>query len=441
MSFVKPFCGTRYNPNRVPDPSEVAVLPYDCISDQVQDDYYRRHEYNAIRLIKAKTSTMDSGTDNQYTRATADFIHWHEDGVLVTDPSPAFYYYRLAYTTPDGATMLRKGFVGLMRIDEEGPDRVLPHEQVDSEPMADRLSLIKSTGANLSPIFVTYPDPDRKVLSLMAGALPEDPIIKMTYADGTDHSIWRITEPDILASISSAMENSKVMIADGHHRYAAAKEFRKMGRKRFPDAGPEAPFEYVLTYFSPMDEDGLSIQPTHRAVYGLSGFSTDEILLKLSKAFYIKEVQIDREDPSRSLAKSLETAREQNQEQESFVLAISGADDLFLLNFKKDAAKTAFSADVPEAVRSNDVAILQKIIFERVLRADPAYPGNGVRVEYFTDRNELFGRLESGAQLVFLLNPTRLKSLWAYANAGQLLPTKSTYFFPKVLAGLLIHKF
>ncbi len=438
MTFVMPFCGTRYNLKKIKNAADVAAWPYDCITPKDQDDFYKQSEHNVIRLIKAKTSSMDSGTDNVYTRAAADLIHWLDSGVLVTDPAPAFYYYRMAYTNSDGASLLRKGFIGLMRLNDK---KVLPHEMTSREPLLDRLNLFKSTGANLSPIFATYQDPNRSALSLMAGSLPLDPIIKTTFIDDSQHAIWRITDEKICAQISKAMENREVMIADGHHRYAAAVKFRDIARKKFPDAGPLAPFEYILTYFSPSEDQGINILPSHRAVKGLKDFSRDGILLKLSKAFYIKEHPIDPDSPAKSLEEAVNEARELNKKDETFIMGVKGADSLFLLNFKKDQAKSSYPSEVPPMVRSLDVSILQQVIFENILGVFKAGAENLVQVDLFCDTDEVYRRMEQGAQLVFLMNPTRMETLWTIARAGRLLPTKSSYFHPKVPAGFVLHKF
>ena len=441
MTFVKPFCGTRYNPKTIPEPSEVIAWPYDCISEADQDAYYKQHEYNVIRLIKAKTSPMDSGTDNQFTRACADLRHWYESGILVTDPAPSFYYYRVGYELPDGTSMLRKGFFGLLRLSDNDRGAVLAHENHDPGPVADRLGLMKATGANLSPVFVTYSDPDRNVLSLMAGSLPVDPIIKTTDFGQIEQTIWRISDPVACEAIGKAMQDRKVMIADGHHRYRAALAFRDLARKQQPDAGPDAPFEYILAYFSPMEDGGGTILPTHRAVSGLPHFSTDRFLLKLSKSFYIKEVPLDQPDPEQALAGALEESAKLDEKDETFIMGLRHADSLFLLNFKKDAAKTSYPRGVPQTVRSLDVAILQKVIFEKLLGIDPGQPPADVTVDYFSDEAQTFSRLKDGAQLVFLMNPTRMDTLWTCALAGLIMPRKSTYFYPKVPAGLVFHMF
>lgn len=439
MTFVKPLCGTRYNPHKIQDLADVITWPYDCIAPQDQDQFYKRSEYNIIRLIMAKRSALDSGGDNPHTRAMADLMHWYESGVLVTDPAPAFYYYRLGYALPDGTTMLRKGFIGLMKISDYEEKRVLPHEQISERPVKDRLKLITATGANLSPIFVTYSDPERSVLSLPAGSLPADPIIKTTFIDNSEHTIWRITDKEICDAVSAAMKDKPVMIADGHHRYEAALRYREIGRKQFPDAGPDAPFEYILTYFSPMEDGGITILPTHRSVSGIKKFARDPFLLKLSKSFYIKEVPFDPDSPLQAVDTALAEAREMLDRDETFVMGLANADSLFLINFKKDMAKKSYDADVPQMVRSLDVAILQKIIFEKILGANDS--AKSPKVEYFTNTAETFTRLQENAQIVFLLNPTKMETLWTCAKTGQLLPDKSTFFYPKVLAGFLIHKF
>lgn len=440
MAEVKPFCGARYNPKKIEDPADVACLPYDCINDINQDEYYKASEYNIIRLVKAKTSPMDSGTDNVYTRAAADLNHWLESGILVKDPTPAFYYYRMSYTGPDGTPLLRKGFIGLLKIEDTEPAYVLPHEQHSREPLEDRFNLYTTTGANLSPIFATYKDEDRNVISLLAGSLPSDPIIKTSFSDGTEHSIWRITDPEICSAITKTMADKKVMIADGHHRYMAALKCRDSAREKFPDQGPEAPFEYVLTYLSPADDEGITILPTHRAVYGLKNFSVDDILLKLSKAFYIKEHPIDPDDKAGSFEEAISEAEELNKKDETFVMAVAGAESLYLLNFKKDQAKSSYPRDVPHTVRTLDVSILQQIIFENVLGIKEGKKSSA-GIEFFSDETQAAERLENGAQLVFLMNPTRMETLWTLAETGRLLPVKSSCFYPKVLAGFVLHKF
>jgi uncharacterized protein (DUF1015 family) len=231
------------------------------------------------------------------------------------------------------------------------------------------------------------------------------------------------------------------MIADGHHRYAAALEFRDIARENFPNAGPDAPFEYILTYFSPTDDEGITILPTHRSVSGLKNFSFDQLLLKLSKTFYIKEHPIQADAPLESLASALSEASELNENDETFVMGIAGGDSLYLLNFKKDQADSSYPKDVPIPVRTLDVTILQQIIFTKFLGIDPEGADAETSIEFFCDASEIFDRLSGDTQIVFLMNPTRMETLWTLAQAKRLLPTKSSYFFPKVLVGFVLHKF
>ena len=198
-----------------------------------------------------------------------------------------------------------------------------------------------------------------------------------------------------------------------------------------------------MTYFSPAEDEGTTILPTHRAVSGLKNFSTNDFLLKLSKTFYIKEVPIDPAQPGQSLRSSVAEAAQLNEDanDETFIMGLTGSDSLFLLNFKKDQVNKYYPANVPEQVRTLDVSILQQVVFKNILRINLASPDPKVDIDFFCQESEMFSRLQNGAQFVILLNPTRMDTLWTIAENRRLLPTKSSYFFPKVLAGFVLYKF
>ncbi|MFQ5902675.1 MAG: DUF1015 family protein [Candidatus Binatia bacterium] len=307
MAIVMPFRGIHYDPRNVGDIGEVVTAPYDVISAEEQELCYQRSEHNIIRLILGKVYPKDDDTNNRYTRAAGFLNAWLREGVLVQDPQPAFYLYRQAYTL-EGKERVGRGIIGLVRLDEFRRGVILPHEKTLTAPKADRLALLGACQANLSPIFGLYSDPEKGLTSLfMEKEVQDSPRYRLVDDRGIHHALWPLFQQEAIERIASRIENKKILIADGHHRYETALQFQKKMRGGMTEDIGKKPFDYVLMYLANMDEEGFSILPTHRLVRrvpDLDSGGLPSLLERINHRFDILELPFvpETEEEARQLA-------------------------------------------------------------------------------------------------------------------------------------------
>ncbi len=440
MAKIVPFRALRYSLTRISDPARVMAPPYDVISPSLQDALYHRDPFNVVRLILGKTTDEDSGSNNRYTRAAADFRLWEQEGVLVRDTMPSIYLYDQLYRTEDGQTVNRKGFIALARLEDFSSGVVKPHEKTLSGPKTDRLQLTRACRANFSPIFSLYSDPCC-VLEFFTKKVKERPgDLEVSDDDGVVHRLWQVTDPAIIEKAQGVLDSKPLFIADGHHRYETALNYRNEMREKHPDFTGKELFNYVLMYFANMEDQGMSIFPTHRLVHSLESFQVEPFLGRLREFFDIEAVPADPADPSarRTLREGL--AR---RGAEKRVLGLfCGGRTFYYLTIRDEALMDRFfDARAPKALRTLDVSILHRLILESILQITPEAQEAQTNLKYIKNFDEPFEQVENGnAQLAFLMNPTRMSEVRDVANAGEKMPQKSTYFYPKLLSGLVINK-
>lgn len=440
MAKIIPFQGLRYSPDRVGDLGLVMAPPYDVISAQLQDDLYRRHPHNVVRLILGKTFPSDHDSDNRYTRAAADFLAWQREGVLVRDAQPSIYLYDGEYRLEDGSVVVRQGFMALTRIEDFSSGVVKPHEKTLAGPKTDRLLLTKACGANFSPIFSLYTDPCCVVESLSKREKGRRPDVDVADDDGVKHRLWQVTNPEIIDKARELLENKPLFIADGHHRYETALNYRNYMRELHPGYSGRESFNYVLMYFANMEDQGMLIFPTHRLLHGLADLRLDRLLEGLQEYFLVEPATIDPTDPQQ-----LRQARQQLAEKgkSARVLACyAGGTTLYYLTLRDEQVMDRFfDARSPKALRTLDVSILHRLILERQLQITAEAQEQQTNLKYVKSFDEPFNLVRDGScQLAFLMNPTRIAEVRDVANAGEKMPQKSTYFYPKLLSGLVINK-
>ena len=294
MAEIVPFKGVLYNPAKVGDLGKVMAPPYDVISPKKQDELYERHPNNIIRIILAKTTSEDRPGSDRYSRAATDLGKWVGEGVLTQDEKPAIYYYTQTYTEKDGTKHTRKGFIGLSRLVDFGKG-IHPHERTLSGPKADRLQLMQACDANMSCIFTLYSDPALRVNKLLEGAIAgKAPDIDVTDDDGIVNRIWRVDDKQTLNGVIESMSDKSLFIADGHHRYETALNYRNMMREKAGSFTGDEPFNFIMMYFSNMDDEGMTIWPTHRVVHSLKNFDADSFLASCKEYFDSEGVRLHR---------------------------------------------------------------------------------------------------------------------------------------------------
>jgi uncharacterized protein (DUF1015 family) len=435
MAVILPFQGIRYNPSRVDNFDLVVSPPYDVIGGELQDRLYERSPHNIVRIDFGKTQPGDDDRENRYVRAARSFREWLDTGVLIQDRAPSLYYLEEDYRGEFGEPKTRKGFVGRVRL--ENPDSGLyrPHEKTLAGPKADRLQLTQECRANLSPIFSLYDDPSHAVQrDLERLPLSEGPLITVTTEDGVVTRLWRATDEGLIRGVSAAMQGKSFFIADGHHRYETALNYRGLMRRDTQSYTGNEPWNYVMMYFANLWAPGLTVFPTHRAAFDLGGFELATFLAKAREYFAIEEVDGGLE----ALLAGLK-ARRSNRH--AFGMVAKGDARLWLLELKGEGVMNRLlSGRMPQVLQTLDVTVLHSLILEKLLGIDEKAQEAQKHLRYVKGSGELLRVVrEEDVQVGFLLNPTKVEEVKTVAEQGERMPQKSTFFYPKLATGLVIN--
>lgn len=427
MTIIKPFRGYRYNPKAVGDLSRVITPPYDVINRDQQASYYKTHPYNFIRLDLGKTSPEDNEKNNRYTRAGIFLEEWIDKGILVRDLRESVYVYDQEYID-DGKKRRRLGFISLARLEEDRTKGFLPHERTFRGPKLDRLNLMRETGANMSPIFSIVLDENKKIINILKDfARKSKPVFDVKF-DGTRNRIWLMDDPVAIKRLKVSIKDKRALIADGHHRYEVALEYKRYMLKHKAAAGPDA-LNYVMMYFATSDPSGFAILPTHRMVEGISAESFRRNLDKISKFFDI--IHLGSKDKM--------FARMRAEGRHTIGIYIGGLRDYLCLSLKRRDASGLIKSKNSAYWRNLDVVILHRLVFEKALgiRGEKAE-----RVISFTrDPQEAFEWAASGeGRAAFFLNPPALDEIKNIVKRRERMPHKTTYFYPKPPSGMVINK-
>lgn len=419
MAAIKAFQAVYYNPDKIKDFGEVVCPPYDVISRDQQEEFYKVNPYNFIRLELPKESSKDDTKDNRYTRAHKTFEDWLKKGILIQDERPGIYYYKQEYKIR-GQKYSRLGFISLMKLSDDGGVKIYPHENTHAAAKTDRLTLWSSLRAALSCIFVCFSDRQKKVETIFVKEVSTTkPLIDVVDQDKVRHMLWRMDNPEHVAEIANVLEGQQLFIADGHHRYEVAQEYRRMRIKDRSRLNGNEPFNYVMTYFTNMDSPDLQIFPMHRIVKQFPA------QLELLEEYF-------RIDKIKSKADLLILLARAGQNEHAFGLYDKSG--IRLLRLKNKSLIDKLVQGGSREYRTLDASILKSLIFDRVGVAseDILYTKD---MEYATDMVD-----EGQADAAFILNAVKIKQLRAIALTGEKMPPKTTYFYPKVLSGLTIHK-
>jgi uncharacterized protein (DUF1015 family) len=439
-----PFRAYRYNPAKV-DPARVLTQPYDKITTEMQQHYATLSPYNLITVEKGLAHVTDSPADSIYTRAARALDEWIAAQVLVRDPAPAFYAYFQEFTAPgSSARQLRKGLIALGRVLDYSEGVVFRHEQTLSGPKADRLELLRHTRAHTGQLFMLYDDPANRIeaaLEAVAFAAPPNMDVRDEY--GVTHRLWRIAEPENIAAIQSAMADKKLVIADGHHRYETALAYRNEQRAARASSGkpasPDAPYEKVMMTLVNARSKDLVILPTHRVVAGLANFDFAALRARLTEFFDARGIPL-----SGDAAQSTTIARDQLTaagRAAHSIGAFTGGDRLTVFSLKPSANLAAAFPGVSPRQRELDVVLLHGLVLDRGLGITAEAVRSEQNLRYEREAAAAISAVSEGrAQICFLLNPVRVEQVMEMAPAGEVLPQKSTDFYPKMLSGVTIYR-
>ncbi len=440
MCDVRPFCGLRYNLQQVTDLSSVITPPYDVISHTERLSYYRKNPYNIIRLEYGEEQPGDSADNNKYTRAASILDAWLKEEILVREEQPALYITEHSFSY-QGTIRSRLGLLARVRLEElDNKGHIRPHEKTAREPAVDRLNLLRACRANLSPIMGLLRTEKGEMVSQLRRLAKGEPTLSATDNQGVNYRLWVIINRAAIDRIAKLFCDRVIYIADGHHRYETALRYKKeQCAARCRCTGDEA-FNFVMMSLMDSQDPGLVMLPTHRLVKGLDSDKIAQLEEKLSPYFSMDSLLPPLPTSSDSINSWLYTLEAKGKR--GTVLGLYGVhgNSFSMLRLKRNA--NIQSLMPPEELslwKKLDVVLLQRIVLREALGID-TLEKEVKHLEYTRDGLEAVSQVNSGAcQMAFFLNPTRISSVFDAADAGKRLPQKSTYFYPKTPAGLVIN--
>jgi uncharacterized protein (DUF1015 family) len=429
MAEIVPFRALRYDSHQV-RLEDVLTQPYDKITPAMQARYYDLSTHNLVRIILGRHFETDNAGFNVYTRA-AEYLHdWRAGGILKQDHEPSLYLYSQTFTGPGSHQVAeRRGIIALGRVHDYAENVVFRHEQTLPKPRADRLSLLQHTKAHFGQIFMLYSDPQAEVERLLER--DDEPDLSLLDEFEVLHRVWRIHDPEAIQSVQQRMRDKRLLIADGHHRYETALAYRDERRAEAGSGDPNAPYEFVMMTLVRMESPGLVILPTHRIIHGLVDFDRERMLETARRFFDISRIDLRTE--SRSATTLLEEA---GQDGTAFVAVTRQGP--YLMKARKRAILDALTA-ISSRQRELDVVQLHKLMLERILGISEEAIRNQDHIRYERDAFEAISWVRQGANVAFLMNPASIDQVSEIAFAGEVLPQKSTDFYPKLLSGITIY--
>ena len=428
MADILPFRALRYSPRHI---TQAVTQPYDKISPAMQERYYDASPYNLVRIILGRRESGDNTEHNVYTRAAAHFHEWRRQGILRADSAPSVYAYRQQFTVPGtNVRSERLGFIAIGRLEDYSAQVVYRHEQTLAKPKADRLDLLRATRAHFGQLFMLYED-SGEIDSLVSGAATATPTIEVTDEYGVVHRVWQVSDAALIDSLRSKMRDKKLIIADGHHRYETALNYRNECRAAASGNSKDAAHEFAMMTFVNMNSPGLLVLPTHRVVHGLPSLSADDFENSSREFFQVEEI-----DSSLDAARATGILREKGLN--GIVLLAVAANRAFLLQNPQPGGQLL--AGLSERQQALDVVQLHKRLLEGVLKLSEESIRNQQNISYVRDAADALAQVRNGsANIAFLMNSCRVQQVRDIAFAGEVMPQKSTDFYPKLLSGLTIY--
>jgi uncharacterized protein (DUF1015 family) len=434
MAEILPFRGVLYDPAQVGDVTSLVAPPYDVIGPAEQAALYARHPGNIIRLELGQEHPGDSPQENRYTRAQRFLQDWLRDGLLRRDDRPAIYLYAVEYRLRGGQTRTMRGFLSLVKLEEFGTGRIFPHENTRAAAKDDRYQLLETCRSNFSPIFSLYSDAEGAIIRTLERTVEKgQPRFAVTDADGVRHLLWTVSDQKALDRVVAAMKPLPLFIADGHHRYESALRYRNAQQQALGNNGP-LPSDWVLMYFSNLDDPGLTILPTHRVLPGPLPCPASEFRTRLAETFTVETIPFTAATESFARAKFLGALHAvRGTTAHVMGLIVRGESRYEVLTLTAEGL-SRLGASARERL---DVSILQQMVFRGAMRMEPK---DEERLIYIKDEEDVLAAMARGeGKLAVLLNPPRVTEVKDVARAGDRMPHKSTYFYPKPLTGLVIN--
>lgn len=427
MVEVKPLNAIVYNQDKV-KMSDVIAPPYDVILDDYREELYKRSDYNIVKLILAKGLKDLSEANNRYDEAAKNFRAWLEAEVLIKLEKPCILYLLQKYMTEDGKNITRKGFIARNKIEDFSTKNILPHEFTMGGPKEDRLNLTKKCEVNFSQIFMVYSDSEKQIEN--AVDLSGTPFIDVTDDNGVQNIVYKIDDEKTLALIEKVMSDKTLLIADGHHRYETALNYSKI------NTNPEA--QYVMSYFTNLDDENLLVFPTHRII--TKWIEPYVLLEKVKKYFDVKDFEFNGQNKNEVKAKFLQAIEEANAKQISMGLYMKNVNKFYLLTLRENVDSILNEFEVPDVLKKLDLTVLHKVLITKEFGYSEEEQMSQNGIKYIKQESEAFDLIDMGkAEASFIMAYPKIKDIKEISEAGFRMPQKSTYFYPKLLSGIVIN--
>jgi uncharacterized protein (DUF1015 family) len=439
---VRPFRALHYDPTVVRDIGRCLSQPYDVISPAQQDAYYRQDPHNVVRLILGKNEPGDDESNNRYTRARDLLAAWRQQGILRLTGRPSFWVYEQEFNLPEAGRRRVRGFIGAVRLCDYEERRILPHEKVIKGPLEDRIRLTETSATQFEYIWSLYKDKAYMIDNILDAKEKGAPIIDFTEQPvGVRHRLWRLTDLESCEIVRRTMSRLKIYIADGHHRYQTMLTVRDRMRARFPHAGLEAPWEYIMMFLVNSEHEGLTVLPTHRMLHGIQVESLSQLGAAILEHFHVKKYSFrdgDEPDVRRRWLRDLRTVSPGEHKFGAFIVNTLG---YYLLTLRdEEAYEELVRLDFSSVWKLLDVNILNTLILEQILGMTEEQLSLATNISYTKDVDEALTRVHAREiDVALILNSTNLGDVLAIAENNERMPRKSTYFYPKPVSGLVFY--
>lgn len=424
MAVIKPFRGMRFDTEKAGELKTLCCPPYDIISEEERKEFIKQNEYNVIRLELPKEG------EDVYARAGEVLDMWRAKGILIHEDKPAIYIYEMEFNAYNKRRSV-KGMIARVKVEEFSKGVILPHEFTLSKAKTDRFNLMKATNCNFSQIYALYMDSEHTTLKTIDEQSDFDAQYEFTDDDNITHRLWVCTDEAVIAKLIKDFADRKLYIADGHHRYETAVNYRNWCRENGISKEGD-PQDYQMIYLVDMEHPGLIVFPTHRMVRDLESFDKNKVLRSCEEYFDIEKFT--------SVGNMNTVLTKQYKEGKKAFAFYCGNGEWYLLTLKDITVMDSVLPELSPASRQLDVSVLHSLVLEKTMGIDKENMANQINLTYTKFFEEAIMKVDKGEfQCSFILNPTRVTEIRDVAAAGEKMPQKSTYFYPKMITGMVMN--
>ncbi len=439
MVDISPFYGIRFNPEKIRDLSTVVTPPYDVIPAHKQKAYYEQHPNNVIRLDKNMPTDADTPDNNPHTRAADDFNKWLEENVLVREEDPCVYVTEVQFEI-DGKPVTRTGLIAAVRLEPFSAGVILPHEETFSKVKSERLALMKACHANFSHIFSIYADHGTVAGIIKGAAESMAPIQEFSDDAGHAHKVWRLSDPGTHEAVKRAFENRRLFIADGHHRYETALNYRQYIKDTVSDFDDTHPANFIMMYLCAVEDPGLIILPTHRLLSGIPEADRKRLVTDAKPYFDIDTIPAAASDKKPAMA-ALEEKMRENRKNHVIGLVMKNEPAYYLLKLKTGVMESLFGDEIPAPLMGLDVTVLTRLVLMKLMGLDQKNLDDESLIHYTSRIDDAVTSVQKEENdVAFILNPPTNDQVRQIAEAGYTMPRKTTFYYPKVVTGQVMNR-